>query len=165
MSDEQYVYGQAAARKFTSKINKIIENTTVYHKASLSWSSENESQAVIARLSRGFLDYTIDYPFMGDYFVNHSKFKNIVSLPIEEDPREFVLGAIGCAVRAPNDFATKALNKINKALHKQVLQSPAYIHSQRFWLEQSFPQFTKHYQQQILNPIAPASSAITSRSN
>ena len=165
LSDEQYVYGQAAARKFTSKINKIIENTTVYHKASLSWSSENESQAVIARLSRGFLDYTIDYPFMGDYFVNHSKFKNIVSLPIEEDPREFVLGAIGCAVRAPNDFATKALNKINKALHKQVLQSPAYINSQRFWLEQSFPQFTKHYQQQILNPIVPASSAITSTSN
>ncbi|TMO77541.1 ABC transporter substrate-binding protein [Pseudoalteromonas sp. S3785] len=165
LSDEQYVYGQAAARKFTTKINKIIENTTVYRKASLSWSSENESQAVIARLSRGFIDYTIDYPFLGDYFVNHSRFKNIVSVPIEEDSRKFVLGAIGCAVRAPNNFATKALDKINKALDKQVLHSPAYINSQRFWLEQSFPQFSKYYQQQILNTTEPANVEITNTPN
>ncbi|ASM49042.1 hypothetical protein PESP_a0852 [Pseudoalteromonas espejiana DSM 9414] len=160
LSDESFVYGQAAARKFTPKINKIIENTTVHHKASLSWSSENESQAVIARLSRGFLDYTIDYPFMSDYFVNHSQFNNIVSLAIEEDTREYVLGAVGCAASAPNNFATKALNKINKALSTQVLQSPDYINSQQFWLKNSFPAFDKYYKEQILNAISPANDEL-----
>ncbi len=150
LADNSYVYGQAAARKYTDKINKIIENTTAQHKASLSWSSENESQAVISRLSRGFLDYSIDYPFMSDYFVNYSKFKNVVSLAIEEDSRDYVLGAVGCAANAPNNFAAQAINKINKALKSKVLNSEKYLQSQQFWLEQSFPEFNSYFKEQVL---------------
>jgi len=158
LADPSYVYGQAAARKYTDKINTIIENTTAHHKASLSWSSENESQAVISRLSHGFLDYSIDYPFMSDYFIKHSKFKNIVSLAIEEDNREYVLGAVGCAANAPNNFAKQAISKINKALKNKVLNSEKYQQSQQFWLKQSFPEFSSHFKQQVL-PITEQPTA------
>ncbi|HDY93115.1 MAG TPA: ABC transporter substrate-binding protein, partial [Pseudoalteromonas sp.] len=151
LTDPQYVYGQAAARKFTTKINTIIENTKRDKESSLSWSSENESQAVIARLSHGFLDYSIDYPFMADYFNKQGEFTNIESVPIEENDVQFIRGAIGCAANAPNNFAEQALKKINRSLKNNVLQSPEYQQSQHTWLKTTFTDFDKHYQQQVIN--------------
>ena len=151
LTDPQYVYGQAAARKFTTKINTIIENTKRDKESSLSWSSENESQAVIARLSHGFLDYSIDYPFMADYFKKQGEYTNIESVPIAENDIQFIRGAIGCAAKAPNNFAEQALKKINRALKNNVLQSPEYQQSQHNWLKTTFTDFDKHYQQQVIN--------------
>ncbi|MET6759482.1 MULTISPECIES: ABC transporter substrate-binding protein [unclassified Pseudoalteromonas] len=151
LTDPQYVYGQAAARKFTTKINTIIENTKRDKESSLSWSSENESQAVIARLSHGFLDYSIDYPFMADYFNKQGEYTYIESVPIAENDIQFIRGAIGCAAKAPNNFAEQALKKINRALKNNVLQSPEYQQSQHNWLKTTFTDFDKHYQQQVVN--------------
>jgi len=151
LTDPQYVYGQAAARKFTTKINTIIENTKRDKESSLSWSSENESQAVIARLSHGFLDYSIDYPFMADYFNKQGEYTYIESVPIAENDIQFIRGAIGCAAKAPNNFAEQALKKINRALKNNVLQSPEYQQSQHNWLKTTFTDFDKHYQQQVIN--------------
>lgn len=151
LTDPQYVYGQAAARKFTTKINTIIENTKRDKESSLSWNSENESQAVIARLSHGFLDYSIDYPFMADYFNKQGEYTNIESVPIAENDIQFIRGAIGCAAKAPNNFAEQALKKINRALKNNVLQSPEYQQSQHNWLKTTFTDFDKHYQQQVIN--------------
>ncbi|WMS91540.1 ABC transporter substrate-binding protein [Pseudoalteromonas sp. HL-AS1] len=151
LTDPQYVYGQAAARKFTTKINTIIENTKRDKESSLSWNSENESQAVIARLSHGFLDYSIDYPFMADYFNKQGEYTYIESVPIAENDIQFIRGAIGCAAKAPNNFAEQALKKINRALKNNVLQSPEYQQSQHNWLKTTFTDFDKHYQQQVIN--------------
>jgi len=159
LADQNYIYGQAAARKFSNRINTIISNTKLNNSSSFSWSSENESQAVIARLSRGFLDYSIDYPFMADYFNKQGRFNNITSIPLAEEEDGFIRGAVGCAVKAKNNFATQAIKRINNALKTTILQSPEYIKSQHAFLNPSFADFNKHYQQQVINFKLPATDA------
>tara|TARA_B100001059_G_scaffold95564_1_gene94744 strand:+ start:873 stop:1796 length:924 start_codon:yes stop_codon:yes gene_type:complete len=156
LADQHYIYGQAAARKFSNKINTIISNTKSNNSSSLSWSSENESQAVIARLSHGFIDYSIDYPFMADYFNKQERFNNIVSLPLAGNETDFIRGAVGCAVKAENNFASQAIKKINDALKATILQSPEYIKSQHIFLNSNFADFNKHYQQQVINFEQPS---------
>jgi uncharacterized protein (TIGR02285 family) len=156
LTDQHYIYGQAAARKFSNKINTIISNTKSNNSSSLSWSSENESQAVIARLSHGFIDYSIDYPFMADYFNKQERFNNIVSLPLAGNETDFIRGAVGCAVKAKNNFASQAIKKINDALKATILQSPEYIKSQHIFLNSNFADFNKHYQQQVINFEQPS---------
>jgi uncharacterized protein (TIGR02285 family) len=159
LADQHYVYGQAAARKFSNRIDTLIKNIMHDNSSSFSWSSENESQAVIARLSRGFLDYSIDYPFMADYFNKQGRFNNITSIPLAEEETGFIRGAIGCAVKAKNNFASQAIKKINNVLKATILQSPEYIKSQHAFLNPSFADFNKHYQQQVINFKLPATDA------
>ena len=161
LADQNYIYGQAAARKFSNRINTIISNTKSNNSSSLSWSSENESQAVIARLSHGFIDYSIDYPFMADYFNKQERFNNIVSLPLAGNETDFIRGAVGCAVKAENNFASQAIKKINDALKTTILQSPEYIKSQHIFLNSNFADFNKHYQQQVINFEQPSIAAPT----
>ncbi|WP_394192734.1 ABC transporter substrate-binding protein [Pseudoalteromonas atlantica] len=148
--DPEFVFGQSAARKFTPKLNEIAKNTQIYNSASLSWSSENESKTVISRINHGYIDYTIDYPFMADYFNRENEHNTIVSLNFEANQAPFVMGAIGCSSSAPNEFGRKAIEKINKVLTQKVLPSKAYQRSQLFWLENSFTNFNQIYQQNIL---------------
>jgi uncharacterized protein (TIGR02285 family) len=148
--DPEFVFGQSAARKYTPKLNEIAKNTQIYNSASLSWGSENESKTVISRINHGFIDYTIDYPFMAEYFNRESENNHIVSLTFEANQAPLVLGAIGCSSSAPNEFGNKTIEHINKVLTEKILPSKAYQQSQRFWLESSFRNFNDIYQQNIL---------------
>lgn len=159
LTDNHFIFGQTAARKFTRKINEIAYNTKSYENASLSWGSENESSAVIARLNHGYIDYTIDYPFLADYYNRFSELSNVVALPIADHQNNLVLGAIGCSANAPNNFANNALRQINRVLQQSILPSAQYQTSQRQWLESTFPDFLVQYQQQVLNVNLPASAA------
>ncbi|CAM3715903.1 MULTISPECIES: hypothetical protein [Pseudoalteromonas] len=159
LTDTHFIFGQTAARKFTQEINEIARNTKSYENASLSWSSENESRAVIARLNHGYIDYTIDYPFLADYYNRFSELSNVVALPIANHQSNLVLGAVGCSSNAPNNFANNALQQINQVLQHTILPSVQYQASQRQWLESTFPDFITHYQQQILNVNRPANAA------
>ena len=151
--DPEFVFGQSAARKFTPKLNEIARNTQVYNSASLSWSSENESKTVISRINHGYIDYTIDYPFMADYFNRENKLNRIVSLNFEANQAPFVMGAIGCSSSAPNGFAQQAIKKINRVLTQKILPSKTYQQGQHFWLENSFSNFNQIYQQNILGSV------------
>ncbi|WP_283710198.1 ABC transporter substrate-binding protein [Pseudoalteromonas prydzensis] len=158
LTDSNFIFGQTAARKFTTEINEIARNTKSYDHASLSWSSENESSAVIARLNHGYIDYTIDYPFLADYYNRFSELSNVVALPIANQSN-LVLGAIGCSTHAPNNFANNALRQINQVLQQNILPSAQYQASQRQWLEATFPDFIMQYQKQVLNVNPQATSA------
>lgn len=159
LSDQTFIFGKSAARKFTPKLNKIEYNTKVYENASLSWSSDNESGAVISRLNHGYIDYTIDYPFMADYYNRFSDLGNVTTLAIAEKNNNVVLGAIGCSASAPNNFANNALHLINHVLQQKILPSEQYQASQRQWLEATFPDFDMQYQQHVLNVNPQATPA------
>ncbi|MCQ8879083.1 ABC transporter substrate-binding protein [Pseudoalteromonas shioyasakiensis] len=158
LTDSSFIFGKSAARKFTNEINTVAQNTGINSKASLSWSSENESRAVISRLNHGYIDYSIDYPFVADYYNRNTKLNNVVTLSIDSPREKFVLGAVGCSATAPNDFAKKALKIINDRLEQNILPSEKYQESQRKWLKNTFTDFDQYYQQQILQPIAQPSS-------
>lgn len=159
LTDNSLVFGQTAARQFTNEINVIAKNTGAKEKGSLSWGSDNESYAVISRLNHGYIDYSIDYPFVADYYNRFTKQNNVVALPIEAPKNTFVLGAVGCSATAPNNFAEKALKLINERLKNSILPSEKYQATQRQWLKGTFEDFDIHYQQQILQPILRPSSA------
>lgn len=151
LSDERFTYGQAAARRFSPHINMIIENSLSHHNVSLSLSSDNESGVVIDRLRHGFLDYSLDYPFMASYFNQQQHPIKIVSIPIAQNTRSLIKGAVGCATNAPNDFANQAVKKINAALESTILESAAHQLSQRHWLSEHIDNFDKQYYQHIIN--------------
>gem|GEM_PF-327326 len=151
LSDENFTYGQAAARRFSPHINIIIENALSHHNVSLSLSSDNESGVVIDRLRHGFLDYSLDYPFMASYFNQQQHPIKIVSIPIAQNTNSLVKGAIGCATNAPNDFANQAIKKINAALESTILESAEHQLSQRYWLSEHIDNFDKQYYQYIIN--------------
>ncbi len=158
--DNSFIFGQTAARQFTNEINTIAKNTGAKEKGSLSWGSENESYAVISRLNHGYIDYSIDYPFVADYYNRFTKQDNVIALPIEAPKNTFVLGAVGCSATAPNNFAEKALKIINEKLKQSILPSEKYQESQRKWLKNTFTDFDEYYQQLILQPIAQPSSVV-----
>ena len=141
LTDDNFVFGQSAARKFTPALNTITRNTKSYENASLSWNSDNESSAVINRINHGYIDYTIDYPFLADYFNRFTPLTNVVTLPITNHQDNLVLGAVGCSSHAANNFADNALRQINQVLQQSILSSEQYQISQRQWLAATFPDF------------------------
>ncbi|MFY8328690.1 ABC transporter substrate-binding protein [Pseudoalteromonas sp. ZZD1] len=159
LTDNSFVFGQTAARQFTNEINVIAKNTGAKEKGSLSWGSDNESYAVISRLNHGYIDYSIDYPFVADYYNRFTQQDNMKVLSIDNQEEKIVLGAIGCSATAPNNFAEKALKLINERLKNSILPSEKYQATQRQWLEGTFEDFDIHYQQQILQPILRPNSA------
>ena len=159
-TDANFIYGQNDARKFGSKLDKIAKNTKLYESAALSGNGSSPNFALLSQLEHGYIDYTIDYPFVADYY-NQQHQKNIQKLTIVNPAQNVVFGAIGCSTSAPNNYAEKVLAKINEALKSKVLPSERYQQSQRVWLEQSFPEFSTYYQRYILDPLKePATDEI-----
>lgn len=156
LTDMSFIYGKSEARKFTNKLNEIVLNTKSSEHTSYSSSSDNESHAVIARINREYIDYTIDYPFIAHYFKRFSKNPQLTALPIEGQKNKLIHGAIGCSTSAANNFATQAISQINQVLKNIILNSTEYKQSQHYWLNTTINDFTKQYQQQIINPLATA---------
>ncbi len=156
LTDMRFIYGKSEARKFTNTLNQIALNTKSSKRASYSTSSDNESNVVIDRINREYIDYTIDYPFVAQYFKRFSKNTNLTALPIEGQQGQLVHGAIGCSTNAANNFATQAISQINHVLKNMILDSTEYQQSQHYWLHTTINDFTEQYQQQIINPLAIA---------
>ena len=158
-TDESFTYGQAGARLFSADLNTIIENSLTHQNVSLSWNSDNESGAVINRLRHGFLDYSLDYPFMASYFNKQINLKEIISIPIAKSKNSLIQGAVGCATNAPNNFASQAITKINAVLKSSILSSSTYQQSQRYWLDEHIENFDMLYYQYVLNFDSQTSDA------
>ncbi|URQ91158.1 ABC transporter substrate-binding protein [Pseudoalteromonas sp. SCSIO 43101] len=159
-TDANFIYGQNSARKFGSKLDKIAKNTKLYESAALSGNGSSPNFVLLSQLEHGYIDYTIDYPFVADYY-NQQNLQNIQKLTIVNPAQSIVFGAIGCSTNAPNHYAEKVLVQINEALKNKVLPSERYQQSQRTWLEQSFPEFSTYYQRYILDPLTePATDEI-----
>ena len=160
-TDANFIYGQNDARKFGSQLDKIAKNTKLYESAALSGNGSSPIFALLSQLEHGYIDYTIDYPYVADYY-NQQNQQDIQKLKITNPAQNVVFGAIGCSTSAPNNYAEKVLAEINEALKSKVLPSERYQQSQRVWLEQSFPEFSSYYQRYILDPLKePAIDEIT----
>lgn len=152
LTDANFIYGQNDARKFGNLIDTIAINTKLYESAALSSTGSNANYALLSQLEHGYIDYTIEYPFVADYY-NQKNQKNIQKLAVNIPEKNMIFGAIGCSSSAPNNYAEKVLAKINTVLKNKILADEKYQLSQRIWLEQSFPEFSSHYQRYILEPL------------
>lgn len=160
LTDANFMFGQNDARKFGNKLDAIAKNTKLYESAALSGNGSSPNFALLSQLEHGYIDYTIDYPYVADYY-NQQNQQNIQKLSIVNPAQNVVFGAIGCSTNAPNNYAEKVLAEINEALKNKVLPSERYQQSQRTWLEKSFPEFSTYYQRYILDPLKePATDEI-----
>lgn len=161
LTDRRFIYGKSEARKFTDILNQITFNTKSSERTSFSTSSDNETNVVIDRLDHDYIDYTIDYPFIADYFKN--EYKSVTALAIDNQQEQWVFGAVGCSTSAPNNFAKHVIKKVNHVLKNKVLNSQQYQKSQEKWLKPSIENFSKRYEQYILNQPATDELLITPR--
>ncbi len=151
LTDPKLIFGQYSGRKFDPQIQQIATNTKLYEKAALNSTGSNTNYAILTQIANGYTDYTIDYPFIADFYNNHND-KKIIKLSIGEPKQDYILGAIGCSAQAPNNFADKALKHINTALKNSILIDKTYLDSQQYWFDE-FSNFYHYYQQHILTPI------------
>lgn len=69
---------------------------------------------ILPLLQTGGIDYTIEYPYLADYYLRSIRNdKNIISVPIE-DGFEYVFGYIACTKNAWGEKVIKELNQVIK---------------------------------------------------
>lgn len=121
LDDESLIFAKHAGRLFGPRIDEIL-STSGDKKRRLILSNEAKSTtSVLQLLQIGRADFTIEYPAIVNYFnaTNHPK---LIQWTMTENQYQPVVGAVGCSVSAPDDFAINALEAINDALQKIVHQ-------------------------------------------
>ncbi len=132
LADSGLIRGQHGARKLPPELQHLASSPSATRSLAKNYRAENETQSIIDMLEHGYIDYTLDYPFVATYF-NRELSTRLEVIPFTSAKQLPVFGAVGCATSAPNDFARQALSAINKALQEKVLQSPRYLESLHFW--------------------------------
>lgn len=151
-TDKRFIFGQTSGRKFGDEIDNIIENTKLSERILYNSNGLNASLTTLLQLKHGFIDYTIDYPFVANFYNEKAQIK-LKTITIGSPKLAPILGAIGCSASADDEFAQRAIEDINHVLRSQILFSDHYISGQRKLLEPSYPEFVADYNQYVLSEI------------
>lgn len=116
----EYRFGQPVTRLYGNLqpyIERFLHKTSRYSEISGNSAHAN----VLAMISAGRLDFTIDYPMLLNYH-NQVLPIDLVFLPLQQNQGESVQGAVGCPTTA---WGKRAIDLVNKAI-------PAVTRDERF---------------------------------
>lgn len=145
LQDRKLRLGREVARKY-GDLQEMIQTSPAYQNSIASHNSIRSSEAIAELVTKGRVDYAIDYLTTYRY-LTLTGHESLAMLPIEE-AGDFVTGAIGCSASNP-EFSKKALKIINETLKESVLASPAYKEHLSFWMD-SFPDYWKYFEKEVL---------------
>jgi len=158
LSDKEFRYGQSRGRKYTPWIQNLIHNIKGDDTVTFNYRATDQAAALGDMLINDRIDYGIDYPFIADHYNQLKGINVLTSTTISGTEDDVILGAIGCAQTAPNDFAQNFLETINPILLNKILPSEKYMNNQKNWVGDYFDNFEQLYDHHILNK-KPATSA------
>lgn len=146
MNDSSWVFGKEAARRYGA-LHSVISSLPAFRNAIFSHNSKDSTTAIAELLSRGRIDYTIDYPTTFELFKRRG-YNNLTYIPITQADK-FVVGAVGCSAQN-NQFSGEALKRINEALSNKVLRSNSFKKHLDFWMN-DYPDYHLWYEKEVLN--------------
>ncbi|QJR79856.1 hypothetical protein CA267_003180 [Alteromonas pelagimontana] len=132
-SNNKLRFGRPVARRFPPELQEVIDE---YQQTPRFFeiAGEDATTRVMKQVSRGRLDYALEYPTILRYYSLSHPVNDLTFLPTEELGYKNVPGAVGCT---KNEWGTKAITEINHAL-KMVLQDEEYQAQQAFWQDISY---------------------------
>ena len=145
MNNPSYKFGKEVARKY-GELHSIISPLPAFRNAIFSHNSNESTTAIAELMSRGRIDYTIDYPTTLELFKKRG-YNNLTYIPIKQ-AEQFIVGAIGCSAQNP-EFSTEALKVINEALKTKVINSESYQKHLDFWMSE-YPNYQYWYDKKVL---------------
>lgn len=143
LKDDRFQFGREKARRYGEVLQPLLEQSWAYSRGVINSNFAGSSTAMFELLGHKRIDYFVDYPVTAFY---HQKlgFNDIVLLPIAQVPTQPIRVAVGCSAAAPDDFAQKAVARINAALHDVVLADQRYIVLQGEWVAPYLPEYAEH---------------------
>lgn len=129
LSIHTLAFGLPGSRKYPDALQKAI-NAHLGQPHIIEIAGTEGPLRVLRQISRGRLDYTIDYPAVLKYFSITENDDSLVFIPTMEMENAFVDGAIGCT---NNPWGKQAIKHINSVL-QQLKTDPDYRKNQAFWL-------------------------------
>ncbi|MCG7571111.1 hypothetical protein MHM89_14385 [Pseudoalteromonas sp. CNC9-20] len=163
LNDKGLRYGQGAGRKYSPWIEQIKSRVQNNQAVTLNYRGADQASVLGDMLVNERIDFGIDYPFIATYYNRHHD-AQLVTLPIANNQESLVFGAIGCAKRADNDFATTFINRINPIIRDHILPSESYRQHQSNWLSEYFDDFSQVYEKHLLTK-KPAQHAGSEKRN
>ncbi len=146
LESNKYLIGQHSGRKFGETIQPIFDR---HLKRGLEVPNDVGSiTSLLMLVNLDRVDFTIDYPTTLSYY-NHSNSKPLSWLGIEENNENIVMGSVGCANAAPDQFAQRAIERINKVL-PEILQSAHYQQKVEMWFKDLDPNYLEKYRKHLL---------------
>ena len=145
MNNPQWKFGKEAARRY-GELHSIISPLPAFRNAIFSHNSNESTTAIAELMSRGRIDYTIDYPTTLQLFKKRG-YNNLTYIPIKQ-AEQFIVGAVGCSAQNP-EFSTEALKVINEALKTKVINSESYQKHLDFWMSE-YPNYQYWYDKKVL---------------
>lgn len=131
LDDKSLIFAKHADRLFGSHVDAVL-STSGDKKRRIILRNEGKSTTSVLRLLQiGRADFTIEYPAIVNYF-NASNQPQLIQWTMTENQYQPVVGAVGCAASAPDDFAVSALNAINRAL-RNIMQQEKYQQEVSRW--------------------------------
>lgn len=149
-ADPTLRYGQSVARRYSETIQSLKRNIRSEQEVALNYRADDQAAALGDMLVSDRIDYGIDYPFIADYYNQINGRQLLASTLVNERHSGIILGAVGCATKAPNDFAESVLATINPIIINEILPSQGYRAHQQHWLKKYFKDFDGVYQEKLL---------------
>lgn len=145
MTNSEWTFGKEAARRYGS-LQAVISSLPAFRNSIISHNSTDTTTAIAELISRGRIDYTIDYPTTLKLFQQRG-YNNLTGIPIKQ-AEQFIVGAVGCSASNP-EFSNRAIKLINDALHLNVLNSESYKEHLNFWMN-GYPHYRSWYNKKVL---------------
>ncbi|MFY8272778.1 hypothetical protein AAEU32_01380 [Pseudoalteromonas sp. SSDWG2] len=148
--DDQLRYGQSLGRKYSESIQNLMNNIQSREDVTASHRSSDQANVLGDMLVANRIDYGIDYPFIAQYYNNKHDQALLATTKIHNTNSQPILGAVGCAQKAPDNFAASSIELINRVLAKDILPSERYKQHQKQWLGHYFDDFEGLYDEHVL---------------
>jgi len=149
-ADTSLSYGQSVARRYSSTIQSLQKHIQGRQDVTLNYRADDQAAALGDMLTNQRVDYGIDYPFIADFYNQTHGQELLATTAVQNQHNEIIIGAVGCAAKAPDDFAQTVLDIINPIIRKDILPSDKYQNHQRQWLGKYFKNFNQSYSDQLL---------------
>jgi len=127
LADKEYSFGQPTARKY-GDLQPLIEAYAAETDLHVNISGDNNNVSLMNMIMQGRLDFTIDYDIIKRFY-ERTENEALIFLPIQENQRDYVLGAIGCTA---NEWGEQVTEEVNRVLPK-VYQREDFKQALELW--------------------------------
>lgn len=135
INHEEWRFGYPLGRKYGPLQGYLDRFAERFPQSVFARMGEGETVNILKLISKGRLDWTIDYAMVLRYqqLVDPELNQNtpLVAVPLAENQDMMIDGAIGCP---DNDWGREVIQTINAAIPK-LAADPQFIASQRFWFD------------------------------
>lgn len=147
LTDNELIFARHGGRQFGPLLDQVLSQLSDKSEQLILRNEGKSTTSVLRLLQIQRADFTIEYPAIVNFF-NTTEQQNLKQVLIAENQHQPVVGAVGCATHADDNFALRALTSINGAL-RDIVVKPEYQHNVSRWFTAN-QQYQQWYQELVV---------------